>query len=345
MATDTGSNYWLIGGGETPAPPTTLPPEIAALFGPVTRSGYAEAPVDPLSYYNPAPPPVETTPYTGAPTKWYEAYRRTPETPAPTPTLMPVTPAPVTPDLSSVNTFNPLPDQPSSGGGGGGGGSSQPSTPSAPSTPASQGPQTPYSADEVFPGFEGLRLGDEIPGQPGTRVGDYIVNDTGDVWNWRKGDWDYAGTPSEPYIREDGAIVTPGGTTNILPTGPAPTITLPPESVTTTPVPQTQVITQPPVFEERVTVTTPPKAPEFEFQEPATARNPIVLPGTSVLSRPVITTPLPELPVNPVLTRNRETIPSRYFRDINYDPEEILAAAMRSMGGRMARRSILNELS
>jgi hypothetical protein len=64
-----------------------------------------------------------------------------------------------------------------------------------------------------------------------------------------------------------------------------------------------------------------------------------------VLSRPVITTPLPELPVNPVLTRNRDMAPSRYFRDINYDPEEILAAAMRSMGGRMARRSILNEQS
>ena len=338
MATDTGSNYWLIGGGETPAPPTTLPPEIAALFGPVTASGYAQAPVDPLSYYNPAPPPVETTPYAGGPTKWYEVYRPTPETPAPTPTPMPVTPAPVTPDLSSVATFNPLPDQPSSGGGGG---SSQPSTPSAPSTPPSQGPQTPYSADEVFPGFEGLRLGDEVPGMPGTRVGGELIDDAGNRWNWRKGDWDYAGTPKEPYIREDGAIVTPGGESSFTPQGPAPTITLPPETVESTPAPQAQ----PPVFEERVTVTTPPKAPEFEFQEPAPARNPIVLPGPSVLSRPVITTPLPELPVNPVLTRNRETIPSRYFRDINYDPEEILAAAMRSMGGRMARRSILNELS
>jgi hypothetical protein len=76
-----------------------------------------------------------------------------------------------------------------------------------------------------------------------------------------------------------------------------------------------------------------------------TTRNPIVLPGTSVFSRPVTTTALPELPVNPVLTRNMETMPGRYFRDINYDPEEILAAAMRSMGGRMARRSILNEQS
>ena len=339
MATDTGSNYFLINGGETPAPPSTLPPAIAALFGPVTASGYAQPPIDPLSYYNPAPPPVEPPPYAGGPTKWYEVYRPTPETPAPTPT-----PAPVTPDLSSVETFNPLPDQPSSGGGGGGG-SSQPSTPSAPSTPASQSGQTPYSADEVFPGFEGLRLGDEVPGMPGTRVGGELIDDAGNRWNWRKGDWDYAGTPKEPYIREDGAIVTPGGESSFTPQGPAPTITLPPESVTTTPVPQTQVITQPPVFEERVTVTTPPKTPEFEFQEPAPARNPIVLPGTSVLSRPVTTTALPDLPVNPVLTRNRETIPSRYFRDINYDPEEILAAAMRSMGGRMARRSILNELS
>ena len=339
MANDTGSNYWLIGGGETPAPPTTLPPEIAALFGPVTASGYAQPPVDPLSYYSTPEPTPEPTPYTGGPTRWWEINRPTLETPAPTPT-----PAPVTPDLSSVATFNPLPDQPSSGGGGSGG-LSEPSTPSAPSTPASQGPQTPYSADEVFPGFEGLRLGDPVPKMPGTRVGDYIVNDTGDVWNWRKGDWDYAGTPKEPYIREDGAIVTPGGESSFIPQGPAPTITLPPETVESTPASQAQVITQPPVFEERVTVTTPPKAPEFEFQEPAPARNPIVLPGTSVLSRPVITTPLPDLPVNPVLTRNRETIPSRYFRDINYDPEEILAAAMRSMGGRMARRSILNELS
>ena len=337
MATDTGSNYWLIGGGESPAPPSTLPPEIAALFGPVTASGYAQPPVDPLSYYSPTPPPVETTPCTGGPTKWYEVYRPTPETPAPTPARMPVTPAPVTPDLSSVNTFNPLQDQPSSGGGGG---SSQPSTPSAPSTPPSQGPQTPYSADEVFPGFEGLRLGDEVPGMPGTRVGGELIDDAGNRWNWRKGDWDYAGTPKEPYIREDGAIVTPGGESSFTPQGPAPTITLPPESVTTTPAPQAQ----PPVFEERVTVTRPPTT-EFQFQEPAPARNPIVLPGPSVLSRPVTTTPLPELPVNPVLTRNRDAIQSRYFRDINYDPEEILAAAMRSMGGRMARRSILNELS
>lgn len=338
MATDTGSNYWLIPGGETPAPTVTPP-----VFGPVTRSGYAIAPVDPLSYYNPAPPPVETPPYAGGPTKWYEVYRPTPEAPAPTPTPPPAPPIIDTPtrDLSNVATFNPLPDQPS-GGGGGGGGSSQPSTPSAPSTPPSQGPQTPYSADEVFPGFESFRLGDEIPGMPGTRVGDELIDDAGNRWDWRTGQWTYVDVsqPPPPYVRDDGAVVTPGGTSPVAPPERFPTITLPPESVVSTPVSQTQA----PVFEERVTVT-PPSTPVFEFDEPAPTRNPIVLPGTSVLSRPVITTQLPELPTNPVLTRNMETMPGRYFRDINYDPEEILAAAMRSMGGRMARRSILNELS
>jgi len=302
MANDTGSNYWLIGGGETPAPPTTLPPEIAALFGPVTASGYAQPPVDPLSYYSPEPQ-VEASTYTpGAPTRWTDVYRPTTD----------VQTAPVTPDLSSVNTFNPLPNEPV--------------------TPAEPEPAAPPTAYEQVAAEE-----PEVSVLPDWIKEYYVKYGTMPIYT--------PGTRGDSYVRDDGAIVTPEGTTNILPPGQAPTITLPPETVESTPAPQAQVITQPPVFEERVTVTTPPKAPEFEFQEPAPARNPIVLPGTSVLSRPVITTPLPELPVNPVLTRNMDTMPGRYFRDINYDPEEILAAAMRSMGGRMARRSILNEQS
>lgn len=298
MATDTGSNYWLIGGGETPAPPTTLPPEIAALFGPVTASGYAQPPVDPLSYYSPEPQ-VEVSTYTpGAPTRWTDVYRPTTD----------VQTAPVTPDLSSVNTFNPLPQEPV--------------------TPAEPEPAAPPTAYEQVAAEE-----PEVSVLPDWIKEYYVKYGTMPIYT--------PGTRGDSYIREDGAIVTPGGESSFTPQGPAPTITLPPETVESTPAPQAQ----PPVFEERVTVTTPPKAPEFEFQEPAPARNPIVLPGTSVFSRPVTTTPLPELPVNPVLTRNMETMPGRYFRDINYDPEEILAAAMRSMGGRMARRSILNEQS
>jgi len=306
MATDTGSNYWLIGGGESPAPPSTLPPEIAALFGPVTASGYAQPPVDPLSYYSPEPQ-VEASTYTpGATTRWTDVYRPTQETLAPTPT-----PAPVTPDLSSVATFNPLPQEPV-----------------MPAEPEPAAPPTDYeqvAAEEP-----------EVSVLPESIKNQYVTEGTMDPYSPKPRE--------ESYIREDGAIVTPGGTTNVMPQGPATTVTLPPETVESTPAPQTQAITQQPVFEERVTVTRPPTI-EFQFQEPAPARNPIVLPGPSVFSRPVITTPLPELPVNPVLTRNRDAIQSRYFRDINYDPEEILAAAMRSMGGRMARRSILNELS
>ncbi len=297
MATDTGSNYWLIGGGETPAPPTTLPPEIAALFGPVTRSGYAEAPVDPLSYYSPEPQ-VEASTYTpGAPTRWTDVYRPTTD----------VQTAPVTPDLSSVDTFNPLPQEPV--------------------TPAEPEPAAPPTAYEQVASEE-----PEVSVLPDWIKEYYVKYGTMPPYT--------PGTRGDSYIREDGAIVTPGGESSFIPQGPAPTITLPPETVESTPAPQTQQ----PVFEERVTVTRPPTT-EFQFQEPAPARNPIVLPGTSILSRPVITTPLPDLPVNPVLTRNMETMPGRYFRDINYDPEEILAAAMRSMGGRMARRSILNEQS
>ena len=47
----------------------------------------------------------------------------------------------------------------------------------------------------------------------------------------------------------------------------------------------------------------------------------------------------------PIATRKMiEFLSPGYFKDINYDPDEILAAAMRSMSGRQARRSILNEL-
>jgi hypothetical protein len=58
-----------------------------------------------------------------------------------------------------------------------------------------------------------------------------------------------------------------------------------------------------------------------------------------------VTNPLIEPTTIPVATRRMiEAISPGYFKDINYDPEEILAAAMRSMGGRQARRSILSEM-
>ena len=259
-------------------------------FGPVTASGYAQPPVDPLSYYTPQEPQPEPSPYTGAPTRWTDVYRSTPST---------------TVDLGNVITLNPSVVQ-----------------------------QRPVSENVTSP-TTSTQTEDLLPDDPFSSVlpesikNQYVTEGTMDP---------YSSKPREQsYIREDGAIVTPGGTTNVMPQGPATTVTLPPETVESTPAPQAQVITQQPAV-------TPITKPNVDLQNLETVRNPIVLPGVSVFSRQVTTTPLPELTVNPVLTRNRETIPSRYFRDINYDPEEILAAAMRGLGGKMAMRSVLGEM-
>jgi hypothetical protein len=82
-----------------------------------------------------------------------------------------------------------------------------------------------------------------------------------------------------------------------------------------------------PIVTPTVVTTTPERVPVTP-----TNRQPIV--------RPLI-----EPTTIPVATRRMiEAISPGYFKDINYDPEEILAAAMRSMGGRQARRSILSEM-
>lgn len=218
--------------------------------------------------------------------------------------------------------------------------------------------QTPTPAvDQLYlvPGGGYQMWGTEVPTMPGTRVGDVLVNDTGDKWNWMKGDWDYAnlakppsrdkggikpgdetpardyynppqpipggvtagGTPPTTTKREDGAIVTSGGTGLVGFPGRLP-IVLPGSSVTSTPI---------------LDLSQPPVAPTKPTQ-------PITLPGSSVTSAPSIVEPT----TVPIPARRMQEALSPYSGYVNYDPEEILAAAMRSMGGRQARRSILNEL-
>lgn len=133
-------------------------------------------------------------------------------------------------------------------------------------------------------------------------------------------------------------------------------VTIPVETqqpvVTTTPSTKTETATPPTETKtEYVAVTRPttrtrgePETfPPFQFVEPTLTRPPLT--GPSITDRPIRVIPFPELPTVPTDTRRAPEALLRSFRDINYDPEEILAAAMRSMGGRMARRSILNELS
>ncbi len=221
--------------------------------------------------------------------------------------------------------------------------------------------QTPTPAvDQLYlvPGGGYQMWGTEVPNMPGTRVGDVLVNDTGDKWNWMKGDWDYAnlakppsrdkggikpgdetpardyynppqpipggvtagGTPPTTTKREDGAIVTSGGIGLVTFPGRLP-IVLPGSSVTSTPILD---LSQPPVAP--VAPVTPPKPPK-----------PITLPGSSVTSTPSIVEPT----TVPIPARRMQEALNPYNGYINYDPDEILAAAMKVMRGRGAGRSMM----
>ncbi len=309
---DQGSNYWLIGGGgESPAPPTQTPPT-TPVFGPVTASGYAIAPIDPLSYYAPiqAQEPVTyQTPVGNAPTRWTDVYKATPT------------------DVSLADIASII----------------------APVTPQPE-PVQPQPQPEPEP----TSLEDVVSTLPDWIKEEYIRTGKMPIWTPEKPsepvepvepapetkpriDVPQTDRP-EPIKTEEGTIVYPGTISPVviqpeaIKTVPVSPIEIPGTSVTTTPVNQ---------IEERVTIT-PQKFEEFQFNEPAPVRTPIVLLGTSVISRPS-TTPVPTLPTVPTEITRKTPAYRTGFQYINYDPEEILAAAMRSMGGSRARQSIAEE--
>lgn len=78
---------------------------------------------------------------------------------------------------------------------------------------------------------------------------------------------------------------------------------------------------------------------EFQFTEPArtTTSVPTATPGV-----PVVSTLRPTTIESP-MRRAVERLAPGIFRDINYDPELILEAAMRSLGPRYAKQSLLEE--
>ena len=210
------------------------------------------------------------------------------------------------------------------------------------------------TADE-FPGYPGLKIGDPVPGQPGTKIGDIVVDDAGNQWNWKTGSWDYAnlakppsrdkgeikpgdetpardyynppqpipggvtggGTPPTTIKREDGVITTSGGTGLVGFPGRLP-IVLPGSSVTSTPI---------------LDLSQPPVAPT----QPTQPIKPITLPGSSVTSTPSIVEPT----TVPIPARRMQEALNPYNGYINYDPDEILAAAMKVMRGRSAGRSMM----
>ena len=176
---------------------------------------------------------------------------------------------------------------------------------------------------------------------PGVKIGDYFVDNNGRVYDWET-EWSPAKLPDSPlygprFETEPVNVTIPIETQQ-------PVVTTPPTKTETT-TPPAEKKTEYVAVRQPTTRTRgePETFPPFQFIEPTFTRPPLT--GPSITDRPITVTPFPELTTIPTDTRRAPEALLRYFRDINYDPEEILAAAMRSMGGRMARRSILNELS
>lgn len=285
---------WVKGEWETAGQPVDLSTPPAPKFGPVTASGYAIPPVDPLSYYSTPEPTPEPTPYTGGPTRWTEVYR-----------------PPV--DLSNIQTFTPAPTP-----------VSQP-TPQPTPTPAPQ--EATYSSEGEGSGISlispenrdrYIREGTMDLQQPPVST---VVNPLPET--------------SIPKVEDvdtnifSGVVTTPvqGGEKPyyVENTGVPGTVEAKPPTPGLVPLDKPQITF--PIVTTPVTQTAPTRVQAIPYQgKPVT--NPLIEPTTI-----------------PVATRRMiEAISPGYFQDVNYDPEEILAAAMRSMGGRQARRSILSEM-
>jgi hypothetical protein len=304
---------WQIDDWEYNRPAVDLSTPPAPKFGPVTASGYAQPPVDPMSYYSTPEPTPEPTPYTGGPTRWTEVYR---------PTV----------DLSNVQTFTPAP--------------TPVSTPAPQPTPSPVPNQT--SERLYLAGREYLPWGALIPGESGLRVGDEFVDDAGNRWDWETDDWDYAGSGSEepktvtpprldqpqsiPKAEDVDTNIFSGVVTNpvkgdekpyyIEDTGIPRTIEGKP--LTAGLIPLDKPLITFPIVTTPVSQTAPTRVQAIPYQgKPVT--NPLIEPTTI-----------------PVATRRMiEAISPGYFKDINYDPDEILAAAMRVLRGRGAGRSLM----
>jgi hypothetical protein len=282
---------WQIDDWEYNRPAVDLSTPPTPKFGPVTASGYAQPPVDPLSYYSTPEPTPAPTPYTGGPTRWTEVYR-----------------PPV--DLSNIQTFTPAPNPVS--------------TPTLQPTPSPVSQQPTYSSEGEDSGIS------------------LITNENRDRYI-KEGRMDLQG-PSEP-----------------TPVNPLPETSIPKaEDVDTNTF--TGVVTNPVQGGENPYYVENTGSPGTVEDKPTT-------PGLIPLDKPQITFPIvtPTVVTTtparvPVTATNRQSIirpfnmptevpiPARrtverlapgYFQDVNYDPDEILAAAMRVLRGRGAGRSLM----
>jgi len=327
------------------AAPTGVRFNIEQPFGPVTPSGYAQPPIDPMSYYSSINEGPSTMAGGGGGFENTGGFRN-PSTPGVSVTS-PSSGQTTTPSTNIGQIYNPGEYNPSTGIG-------VVYSPGPDEQVATQPTTKPTGSpwgSAVIPGGglgpNGRPLGPDNPlrpDRPGSDpyTGRFIDND-GNEWDYDRGEWIYAKIPETP-------LVGPRFETEPV------NVTIPVEQqpqTTTTPATTKQEETK----QETKPATTTYSVRQTKVEVPQ--RNPIVLPEPYITSssygnyapfnfnkligQETIKPNLIDLPS--ITNRNvdaRRPIP--WNQMVNYDPEEILAAAMRSMGGRMARRSMLNEL-
>ena len=166
---------------------------------------------------------------------------------------------------------------------------------------------------------EGVTEGTVVPGTGGIKVGDYYPDDQGNKWNWEKGVWEK--DPAQ------------GGTKT-------PPVTTPP--VTTPPVIKPPVVT-PPGGGTPSGGGQPGRGPTIiPPREPVT---PLVRRETVIPTKGTKEVPLPDRQADPFaklyadLLANSQQQEDRY-RYINYDPDQIMNAAMSGFRRRGAMRSL-----
>ena len=178
-------------------------------------------------------------------------------------------------------------------------------------------PTAPAKKPIVTP--EGVTEGTVVPGTGGIKVGDYYPDDQGNKWNWEKGVWEK--DPAQ------------GGTKT-------PPVTTPP--VTTPPVIKPPVVT-PPGGGTPSGGGQPGRGPTIiPPREPVT---PLVRRETVIPTKGTKEVPLPDRQADPFaklyadLLANAQQQKDQY-RYINYDPDQIMNAAMSGFRRRGAMRSL-----
>jgi hypothetical protein len=205
--------------------------------------------------------------------------------------------------------------------------------PAASPAPVSQAKSKPVTSQDAGPKIE-------VPGMPGVYVGDRIEDGLGNVWDWEKGEWIMAKEPTVPEtpkveeLTPEQVAETVGTQT---PTTSTPTVT----PGTNTPPPGTEIEKTPSDYVPARVILEPRtydpiQITDFQFSEPAPTAPIVRQPGRLIPTLKPIDIELP-------MRRAIERLAPGIFKDINYDPELILEAAMRSLGPRYAKQSLLDE--